>query len=185
MRTILITAFEPFGGETINPSEMVLGMLPDEIGGYSIRKLVLPVEHDRSVKIAAAEYDKLQPAALIMLGQAGGRRAITPETTAKATVDSGGEHETLCSTLPVERIVDALTVRGIQCERSDDAGTYVCNTLFYRMLEHNGGEVPTGFVHVPYIREQGHADKPFMEIADIQLGVETIIETVADQSECK
>ena len=66
MRTILITAFEPFGGETINPSEMVLGMLPDEIGWFSIRKLVLPVEHDRSVEIATAEYDKLQPAALII-----------------------------------------------------------------------------------------------------------------------
>lgn len=158
MERILVTAFEPFGGETLNPTEEVLGMLPDQIGDYAICKLLLPVEYGRSAEIAVMEYDRLQPAAVIMLGQAGGRSAITPETTAKNLMDnaapdnsgriaqneliSESEPEILKSTLPVDRIIEALTARGIRCERSDDAGGFVCNSLFYRMLEHNGGEVP-------------------------------------------
>ena len=59
MKTVLVTAFEPFGGETLNPTEMVLGMLPDTIGNHSIRKLVLPVEFGRSADIAIAEYDRM------------------------------------------------------------------------------------------------------------------------------
>jgi pyroglutamyl-peptidase len=75
-------------------------------------------------------------------------------------------------------MIDAVTAKGICCEVSHDAGAFVCNRLFYSMLEHNRGEVPTGFVHVPYIKEQGHADKPFMELDDIHHGVEAIIETL-------
>ena len=196
MKSILVTAFEPFGGETLNTTEKVLGMLPDEIGGYAVRKLVLPVEYGRSVEIAISEYDRLRPASLIMLGQAGGRSAITPETTAKNLMnceapDNAGciatqkpvsdtGPDTLSSTLPVDRIIDSLNARGIRCERSDDAGAFVCNTLFYSMLEHNRGEIPAGFIHVPFIKEQGHADKPFMEIDDLQAGIVAIIEIVVD-----
>ena len=123
MKTVLVTAFEPFGGETLNPTEMVLGMLPDTIGNHSIRKLVLPVEFGRSADIAIAEYDRLRPAAVIMLGQAGGRSAITPETTARNLMNSDqpdnagflANHlriaengpDTLSSTLPIERIKPA------------------------------------------------------------------------------
>ena len=198
MKTVLVTAFEPFGGETLNPTEMVLGMLPDTIGNHSIRKLVLPVEFGRSADIAIAEYDRLRPAAVIMLGQAGGRSAITPETTAKNLMNSDqpdnagflANHlriaengpDTLSSTLPIERIKDALAARGIPCERSDDAGTYVCNSLFYSMLMHNKGEVPTGFIHVPFIKEQGHTGKPFIELDDIRTAVELIIKTTIESA---
>ena len=209
MSGILVTAFGPFGGDTINPTENVLGMLPDEIRGHTIHKLVLPVEFGRSAEIAIAEYGKLRPAAVIMLGQAGGRSAITPETTARNIMsskepDNAGyipghmptpdnseripghvlisenEPDTLSSTLPIDAIIDAVIARGIRCEKSDDAGAYVCNALFYNMLEHNMGEIPTGFIHVPFIKEQGHADKPFMELSDIRTAVETIIETVIE-----
>ena len=83
MKDILVTAFEAFGGEELNPTEKVLEMLPDNICGCRISKLLLPVEFVRSRLLAAAEYDRLSPAALIMLGQAGGRSAVTPETTAR------------------------------------------------------------------------------------------------------
>lgn len=176
MKTILVTAFEPFGGEEINPSELVLGMLPDQIEGYSIRKLVLPVEYGISADITAAEYDRLQPSALIMLGQAGGRSAISIETTARNHADSNGP-DMLRSTLPVDSLKEALESRGIPCEISDDAGGYVCNSLFYSMLRHSS-ETPTGFIHVPYIKEQGHTDKPYMDLSEIKAGIEALIEAV-------
>jgi len=199
-KSILVTAFEAFGGEAINPTEKVLGMLPDAIGVhdaegvYAIRKLVLPVEFGRSADIASAEYDRLRPSAVVMLGQAGGRSAISLETTAKNLMDSKepdnagyiADHvcisekgpDTLSSTLPLDRIANALAERGIPCEKSADAGTYVCNSLFYSMLEHCGKEVPTGFIHVPYIKEQNHPDKPFMETDEIRAAIEVIIREV-------
>ena len=201
MKTILVTAFEPFGEDTLNPTEIVLGMLPDVIGGCAIRRLVLPVEYGRSADIAISEYDRLRPAAVIMLGQAGGRSAISPETTAINLMDCKepdnagriAEHQriskigpdTMSSTLPIGKIVDELTARGISCEVSNDAGAFVCNSLFYSMLRHNRGKVPTGFIHVPYIKEQSHPDKPFMEIGDICTAIEAIIETVLINGEIR
>lgn len=68
---------------------------------------------------------------------------------------------------------------GIPCEISDNAGEYVCNCVFYSMLEHNGGEVPTGFIHVPFIPEQGHKDEPYLEFDDIYKGIVAAIEVLA------
>ncbi len=80
--TILVTAFEPFGGNTLNPTQLILEQLPDELGGFRIHKVLLPVEFVKCRELAFAAYDEVKPAAVIMLGQAGGREAITPETTA-------------------------------------------------------------------------------------------------------
>ncbi len=195
LRVILVTAFEPFGGEKLNPTELVLARLPDAIGEYELRKLLLPVEFVRARELAFAAYDRYSPAAVIMLGQAGGRDAITPETTGRNVMngripDNAGfqpDHlpvveggpDSLASTLPTKKIIRAIQALGIPCERSDNAGEYVCNTLLYGMLERNRGKVPTGFIHVPYIREQGHEDAPFMELADMIRGILAAVETVA------
>lgn len=192
---ILLTAFEPFGGDELNPTEMALENLPVETGGFSVRKILLPVEFVRAREIAFAAYDECRPAAVLMFGQAGGRSAITPETTAKNVMNARipdnagfrpeglavveGGPETLPSTLPVDLIVEALRAEGILCETSDDAGAYVCNALFYGMLEHSKGTVPAGFIHVPYVPEQGHPDKPFMEMEDVIRGMRISLETVA------
>ena len=196
---ILVTAFEPFGGEGLNPSEMVLHDLPNQIFGHSIHKLLLPVEFRRAPEEAIAEYDRLSPDAVIMLGQAGGRSAVTPESTGRnimnaAEPDNAGykpDHqpiteggpEQLCSTLPVQKIIDSVRSLGIPCERSDSAGEFVCNCLLYSMLDHNKGEVPTGFIHMPYIKEQGHDDAPAMELADMEKGIFAAIEAVASKME--
>ena len=196
---ILVTAFEPFGGEGLNPSEMVLHDLPDEMLGRSIHKLLLPVEFRRATEEAIAEYDRLSPDAVIMLGQAGGRSAVTPESTGRnimnaAEPDNAGykpDHqsiteggpEQLSSTLPVQKIIDSVRSLDIPCERSDSAGEFVCNCLLYSMLDHNKGEVPTGFIHMPYIKEQGHEDKPYMELKDITKAIMTAIETVISVTE--
>lgn len=191
---ILVTAFEPFGDERLNPSEMVLDRLPDKIQGNDIIKLLLPVEFIRSGEVLLAEYDKLSPDAVIMLGQAGGRNAVTPESTGRnimnaAFPDNAGympEHqriieggpEELSSTLPVQNIIDSVRSLRIPCERSDSAGEFVCNCIFYSMLYHNKGEVPTGFIHMPYIKEQGHDDKPYLEFEDILKAMTAAIETI-------
>jgi len=196
---ILVTAFEPFGGETLNPSELVLRGLPNEIQGRNIHKLLLPVEFHRAPEEAIAEYDRLSPDAVIMLGQAGGRSAVTPESTGRnimnaAEPDNAGykpDHqsiteggpEQLSSTLPMQKIIDSVRSLGIPCEMSDSAGEFVCNCLLYSMLDHNKGEVPTGFIHMPYIKEQGHEDKPYMELKDITKAIMTAIKTVISETE--
>ncbi len=192
---IFVTAFEPFGGERINPTALVLERLPDCIGGRAIRKRLLPVEFIRAVEFARAEYDRLSPSAVIMLGQAGGRSAITPETGGRNLMKAGipdnagwapdglpiaeSGPETLMSTLPVDLIVRAVNAEGVPCEKSDDAGTYVCNALLYGMLYHNKGRVPTGFIHVPFIREQGHMNRPYLELEDVYKGIIAAIGAVA------
>ena len=191
---ILVTAFEPFGGEELNPTQLVLEMLPDAMGGHKLEKLLLPVEFMKARKLACAAYDSFSPDAVIMLGQAGGRSAITPETTgrnimnaripdnagyapASLSIEENGPEE-LHSTFCTDRIIGAVRTLGISCERSDNAGEYVCNTLLYGMLYHNNGEVPTGFIHVPYIPRQGHDGQPSMELEDICKGIAAAIETV-------
>ena len=156
--------------------------------------MLLPVEFIRARERATVEYERLSPAAVVLLRQAGRRSAITPETTAKNEMngkysDNAGfwpEHipvaeggaGALRSTLPVENIVCAISDLGVPCEKSDDAGAFVCNSLFYAMLHHNKGSVPPRFIHVPYVREQGHEEAPFMESEDVYQAIFAAIEKV-------
>jgi pyroglutamyl-peptidase len=197
--SVLVTAFEPFGGDAVNPTAMLLSSLPDEIGGMRVNKLLLPVEFGRAAELAKAGFDRVSPAAVIMFGQAGGRAAVTPEAIGKNLMDAripdnagyqpknepiieGGPSE-LYSTLPNEAIRDALLASGIPSEISRDAGLYVCNSLLYSMLAHVNGRVPAGFVHVPFIREQvegfpGREGKPFMEFGAVRTSALTVIAEV-------
>ena len=196
-KIILITAFEPFGGESINPSQQILSKLPNEVNGYSIKKILLPVDFIKAPTETIKEYDKLNPMAVIMLGQAGGRNGISIETTGKNQMNaripdangylpqnerivSYGE-ESITSTLPNVKIIDALNSINIPVSLSSDAGGYVCNTLLYSMLYYNKGSIPTGFIHVPYVKEQGHS--PFMEFRDMFNAIITIINVVIEELE--
>ncbi|MBP5295365.1 MAG: pyroglutamyl-peptidase I [Lachnospiraceae bacterium] len=197
-RPILLTAFEAFGGDKLNPTALILDRFPEEIGGFSVRKVLLPVEFVRAQEIAFSAYDACAPAAVIMLGQAGGRKAISLEGTGRNLMNAripdnagyepkgipvaGDGPETLQATLPIEEILEAVRSQEIACERSDDAGGYVCNALLYGMLHHNNGAVPTGFIHVPYIPEQGHPDKPSMALSEIYRGIRTAVLTVAKKT---
>ena len=67
--------------------------------------------------------------------------------------------------------MQAVNAAGVKCEASDDAGEYVCNAVLYGMLEHNHGEVPTGFIHVPFVKEQGHEEYPYMELDEMTRGI--------------
>lgn len=197
MKTVLVTAFEPFGGDKLNPTQMVLERLPAELSGCVLEKVLLPVEFVRSREAACEAYDRLRPDAVVMLGLAGTRDAITPETTGrnlmKARIpDNAGYEpqdepvvpdgpETLSSTFPVEKIVEAVRAKGIPARASDSAGLYVCNNLLYAMLAHDGGAVPTGFIHVPAVPELGHPDMPSMEFDMIYEGICAALGAVAEE----
>lgn len=193
-RIILVSGFEPFGGDNINPTELIIDKLPDAINGFLIKKILLPVEFINGPRILNEEYDKIKPSAVIMLGQAGGRSAITPELQGKNIMDAyapdnsgyqpsnlpiiNNGPDVLMSTFPLDKIIEDVNALNIPCELSKSAGTYVCNCLLYNMLYYNKGEVPTGFIHVPFIKEQNHPDKPIFEFNDVYTAVITILDII-------
>ena len=193
MKKLLITGFEPFGGEEINPSWEAVRRLPDEIGGFSLTKLLVPVVFGKAAKYVMNAADKLMPDVIISVGQAGGRRAITPEMLAinlrfakipdnegnlpeDESIVAGGE-SAYFSTLPVRKIAEAINERGVLSEVSYSAGAYVCNDLLYTLLDRYSAEgVGVGFIHVPYVSEQGK--EPSMSLDDIVKGLTAAIESI-------
>ena len=181
MKKILITAFEPFGKDDINPTEEILKGLPDHILSdvmpyteAELIKLVLPVSFARAPQIAEDAVRRYRPDIVISLGLAGGRAAVTPERVAVNCMDAGMpdndgyQPEDLpvvpegpaayFSTLPIKRMRDAFRAEGIPSEISNSAGTYVCNAVMYRMLHlaaKTGERSISGFIHVPYIDIMG------------------------------
>lgn len=197
MKTLLITAFEPFGGESENPSALALELLSESIGGIRLEKRLLEVTFLGAKDNICRYVDEVKPDYAICLGQAGGRAAITPERVAINVMDAriadnigykpedvpvteGGQNAYF-ATLPIKRMVGAMEQAGVAAALSNSAGTYVCNSTMYAMLEHialNGMAAKAGFIHVPYIPSQV-ADKPntpCMPLEDIVKGLSAAIE---------
>lgn len=183
---ILVTAFDAFGGESINPTERALQQLPDRIGDAELIKLVIPTKFGESLRRAIEAAEDTAVDAILCFGQAGGRAHITPERVAINVMDADipdnagyqpvdvpvveGGPTAYFSTLPVKEMVAAM--EDIPARLSNTAGTFVCNQLLYGLLHHfAGAKVRAGFVHVPFITEQEKTDKPMMELADIVEGV--------------
>lgn len=178
-KKILLTAFEPFGGETINPSSEVaraLGGLTFE--GVQITSCELPVDRFRAVDSVLEQMRASAPDVVLMLGEAGGRAQISLERTAVNLDDfripdnaghqpqgepivAGGPWE-YTATLPLETLVGCLTRQGIPATISTDAGRYLCNRLFYGVMHEiatGGRPIRAGFIHLPYLPEQVIAKK--------------------------
>lgn len=166
--TILITAFDPFGGGETNASMEVLRALPEEIGGAAVRKLIVPTVFGLSARIAAEELDRCGAEGVICLGQAEGRNALTPERVAINVMDAricdnagfqpadepviSGGPAAYFSTLPIRAMTEAMNAAGAPAVISNTAGTFVCNSLMYAMLhrtENADKNVPCGFIHIP------------------------------------
>ena len=152
MKTLLITAFEPFGGESENPSALALELLSESIGGIRLEKRLLEVTFLGAKDNICRYVDEVKPDYAICLGQAGGRAAITPERVAVNVMDAriadnigykpedvpvteGGQNAYF-ATLPIKRMVGAMEQAGVAATLSNSAGTYVCNSTMYAMLEH-------------------------------------------------
>ena len=192
-KTILITGFEPFDGEEINPSWEAVSRLPDKINGYRLLKWQLPVVFGEAADIALAVADTVSPDAILCVGLAGGRAAITPELVAinlrharipdnmgnqpqDESIIKGGE-TAYFSTLPVRKMAEAMSEAGIPSQLSYTAGAYVCNDLLYTLLAHfQNTQTKVGFVHIPYAKEQGK--EPSMEMVELVRGLTVAIENM-------
>jgi pyroglutamyl-peptidase len=193
-KQILLTAFEPFGGEAANPSiEAARQMTGVDFPGTSLTVLELPVDRHRAIEAASERLRALRPDAVIMLGLAMARYRITPERVAINVDDfripdnvgnqpagepiiEGGPVGYL-STLPIRAITDRLLRARIPAAISNSAGTYLCNRLFYCMMHLIAIEqMPTvaGFIHLPYMHEQALDKQPDVP----SLARETIVEGV-------
>ena len=193
MKKLLITGFEPFGGETTNPSWDAVSQLPDVIGEYELTKLRIPVVFGEAARVTIDMAERISADVIVSVGQAGGRAAITPELVGinlrHATIPDndgnepkdepitqGGE-KGYFSTLPVRRMADAISEAGISATLSYSAGAYVCNDLLYTMLSHfEGSKTKVCFIHVPYSSEQGK--EPSMDLEKIVKGLTVAVKSI-------
>ena len=169
---VLVSGFEPFGGAKLNPSELLVRELRRiEFDNIQLSTIVLPVEFDRAAELLLRTVKELNPKVVIAFGQAEGRTAITPEKIAinlddARIPDNSGEqrknvlideegNDGYFSTLPIEKMVEAIKASGYPAEISLSAGAFVCNHIFYSLqkgLRHS--DIRSGFVHLPLVAEQ-------------------------------
>ena len=195
---VLITGFDKFGGESINPSNLCVNRLPDVIDNIEIKKITLPTVFKDSSRVLEENIDLFSPNIVICIGQAGGRSKITPERIAiniddaripdnsgnspiDETIRKDGENAYF-STLPIKAIVDELNKNNIPSTISNTAGTFVCNHIMYESLYLTSTKYPNikaGFIHIPYIEEQvlDKPNMPYMKKEDIIVALELIIKT--------
>jgi pyroglutamyl-peptidase len=199
MTSILLTGFEPFGGETTNPSWTTVTAVRDGwrgVGQVHVREL--PVAFDVVGDALAAAIAETRPDIVVCVGQAGGATTVQvervainvddariPDNTGFQPIDEPivpGAPAAYFSTLPIKAAVASVTALGIPAVVSQTAGTYTCNHVFYLLMHalHAGssaGAVRGGFVHVPYGPDQVvGTDRPSMPIADMVAAVTAIVE---------
>ena len=196
---ILITGFEPFNNDTVNPSYEAVKLLKDEINGEKIIKLELPVVFYEAADILIKNILTYEPKAVIMTGVAAGRNFITPEVIAVNIADaripdnkenkppfqkiSATSPDGLFSTLPVNEIVKSMNDAGLDAQLSYSAGTFVCNDTFYRVMDFlktNSLHIPCGFIHVP--NPKGMPQGADMDMDNLARGLRIAIETVIEAS---
>lgn len=203
---ILVTGFEPFGGEKINPALEAVQRLPETIAGAEVVKVQIPVVFGEDVAAVKAAVESCDPDIVLCVGQAGGRTHITPEFVGINYVDARipdnagnqpvaeaiveGAPEAYFTKLPVRAMVARMKEAGIPAAVSYTAGTFCCNEVMYGLLHLIATEHPEirgGFLHVPYAPEQAvdlSATTPSMTVdmmvKGITLGLEAAVENVED-----
>ena len=177
MKKLLITGFDSFNGASVNPSWEAVSRLEDKIGNYELHKLRLPTVYSKAAELLLVKASGILPDVIISVGQAAGRDAVTPERIAvniRAARIPDNEGLLLdgdriapdgpaayFSTLPVEAMRDAIRAADIPAAVSNTAGSFVCNDVLYSMLHrYDGTPVRCGFIHVPYLPEQGEPNLP-------------------------
>ncbi|RIE06544.1 pyroglutamyl-peptidase I [Candidatus Cryosericum terrychapinii] len=196
MMTILVTGFEPFGGEAINPSWEAVRRLNGDMGDVRIERLLVPTTYADSIGTVTEAIDRLRPSTVLMVGQAGGRAELSIERVAvncddAQTPDNAGilrEDAPIVSqgptayltTLPVKQIVARLRSAGLPAAVSNTAGLFVCNHLFYGVLHHivtHNLDTQAGFVHMPFLPEQvaGKPGTPSMSLETMVAGLDCMV----------
>ena len=192
MKNLLITGFDPFGGETINPAWEAVKLLPDTIGDYRLTKLEIPTVFGKAAETVLEKAEEVRPQVILCIGQAGGRAAVTPERVAinlrdaKITDNDGnqpvdepcvpGGPTAYFATVPVKAMVKAMADAGLSAAVSNTAGTFVCNDTLYTLLHRfDGTSVRCGFIHVPYLPQQG---TPNLELERTAAALEAAVQAL-------
>ena len=197
---LLLTAFDPFGGDAINPALEAVKLVADKIGRFDIVKLEVPTVFRKSIDTVAKAIDEEKPDVVLCIGQAGGRFEITPERVAINVDDArikdnegnqpidikifeDGENAYF-TTLPIKAMVEAIREANLPAAVSNTAGTFVCNHLMYGVLYTLAKKYPHikgGFTHVPFIPAQVARRTPvapYMALEDIKRGLEAAIAAI-------
>lgn len=176
-RILLITGFDPFGGATVNPSWEAVRQLPEQVGEWKLCKLQIPTVFSLAAETVLKKAAEVGAAAILCVGQAGGRSAVTPERigvnirTARIPDNQGnlpqeqpvvpGGADGIFATVNVAAMAQGIRDAGLPGGVSNTAGTFVCNDVLYTLLHHyRGTGVKVGFIHVPYLPEQGEPNLP-------------------------
>ena len=199
---ILVTGFDPFGGDKINPAIEAVKRLPDEINGAEIIKLEIPTVFNKSAEVVRKAIEKENPDYVLNVGQAGGRSGLTPERVAinindGRIPDNEGyqplgvpiheDGETAYFTqLPIKAEAKAIRDAGLPASVSNTAGTYVCNHIMYQVQYMRDKEFPNikaGFIHIPFLPEQvvNRPNTPSMALDDIVKGLTAALSAIVDR----
>jgi pyroglutamyl-peptidase len=195
---VLLTGFDPFGGETINPSWEAVRLLDGEdIDGRTIRAVQLPTVFGRSLTVLRAAVKRWKPELVICVGQAGGRAQLSlervainvddariPDNAGKQPIDRAivrGGPTAYFSTLPIKAIRAVLADAALPAEISQTAGTFVCNHVFYGLMHALAStpDVRGGFVHIPFLPVQAarHAGAPSLAQNEVVRALRLIVAT--------
>ncbi|KJW12771.1 pyroglutamyl-peptidase I [Levilactobacillus spicheri] len=201
---ILVTGFDPFGKETINPAWEAVRRLPATIAGAQIVTLQVPTVFDQAASVVHAAIVREQPDVVLNIGQAGGRSGLTPERVAINLNDAGiadnqGNQPVdqpiqadgaaaYFTQLPVKAMVAAIRAAGLPGYLSTTAGTFVCNHLMYQVQYQRAHEFPrlrAGFMHIPFLPSQVSARPgvPSLALTDDVRGLTAAITAIVTQSE--
>lgn len=194
MKPLLVTGFEAFGGEDLNPTGLLMRALGEQSPLKAlIHPVILPVAYDHAFAKIEELWSTGQFSGVLMFGQAGGRAKISLERVALNWVESSSADEkghtpavghrvadgpaAIFSPLPLAAWRDRLEAAGIACEVSFSAGGFVCNDLYYQVARKlSEAKAPCLFVHTPYIPEQEHPEQPSMSLMKINLAARVLIE---------
>lgn len=181
MKKLLITGFDPFGSNSVNASWLAVEQLPEQLGQFALRKRMLPTVFGEAARIVIEEAKVWAPDVVLCIGLAAGRNAVTPERIginirdARIPDNAGnwGTGERIVpdgpaayfSTVPVEKMAQAIRDAQIPATVSNTAGTFVCNDVLYSLLHHFGNTATRiGFIHVPPLPEQSETGMPLNRI---------------------
>jgi len=194
---VLLTGFDPFGGESINPAYEAVKLVKETIGECEVIKLEIPTVFNKSVEYIEKGIVEHRPDMVLAIGQAGGRATISvervginvddariPDNDGNQPIDevifSDGENAYF-SNLPIKKMVSAMQEQHVPSSVSNSAGTYVCNHVLYSIMYLIHKKFPHlrgGFIHVPFIPDQVKGkDIPSLPVETIKKGIEIAIET--------
>ena len=197
MKKILVTGFDPFGGERINPAlESVKQLKGWQVDEYEVEIQEIPTVFGLSCERLIQAIEETNPEFVICVGQAGGRPDITVERVAinvnDARIADNENNQPIdtpvieggpvgyWSTLPIKAMVQDMKEEGVPASVSQTAGTFVCNHLFYGLMHYLAQSKKTvrgGFIHIPFLPEQAvhHPGQPHMAMETIVKGLKTAI----------